>query len=203
MGIIQRVPRLNIRPKHLIKVYAANIGEPIPLLRNATDLVNWFKEGGGATYLNKLTQIGTIQSITITTERGVGFYRTLNAEHLGKIRETYPHLPRYSATVENVVFYKEHLLNAFQATAQGDVFTKSPDNDTSIVPTFNIYNQIAPLILKVEMYEPDPKNKTEDKTRALLLWDCWFAESTIEFAVDEDIFMTQEGSITFAWLISI
>jgi len=198
--VIERVPKLNIRPKHLVKVYASNTKEPIPLLRE-TDLTfdNISKYLGS----DRLVQIGTIQSITITSERGTGFYRNLDYTNLGKIRETYPHLPNYSASVRNVAFYSQHLLNAFQATVQGDVFTKSPGetDDKSIVPTFNIYNQIAPLIIKVDMLEPANDASTIDKSKSIILWDCWFGNSEIEFSVEEDIFLVQEAEIKFAWLI--
>jgi len=198
--VISRVPRLNIRPKHLVKVYSFNIGTPIPLVRTADDFE---KVKPLIKNLDNFQLIGTIQSIRITSTRGTGFYRVLNYEQLGKIKETYPHLPTYTASVTNVVFYKSHLLNAFRATDQGDVFTTSPNNDTSIVPTFNIYNQIAPLLIKIDMLEPGDKEFTEDnqKVKSLILWDCWFKESTIEFKVETDLFMTQESEITFAWIL--
>ena len=206
MGVLSRVPKLNIRPRHLIEVYASNINKPIPLLREGINVQTII-----SSYLSDAVKIGTIQSITITSEREVGFYRTLNAEHLGKIRETYPHLPKYSAHVKNVVFYDKHLLNVFQATTKtGDVFSSNPRDDGSIVPTFNIYNQIAPLIIKITMYEPGIENDElaykdnyDQASRTLILWDCWFKESTIEFDVEEDIFMVQESDITFAWLTSM
>jgi len=216
MAIIERVPKLNMRPKHLVKVYATNTSNPIPLLRNPGDIsvvsgTNnnnpslTIKNGSEEKITIELVQIGTIQSIEITTERGTGFYRNLDYQHLGKIRETYPHLPTYSASVKNVAFYSQHLLNAFQATNQGDVFTKSPTptSDTSIDPTFNIYNQIAPLIIKVDMLEPKENNYAEDGTKSVLLWDCWFGKSEIEFSIEEDIFLTQEADITFAWLMPL
>jgi hypothetical protein len=206
MAIIERVPRLNIRPKHLIKVYSLNIEGPIPLIRSDTDLE---KAKELIDELAKSDPIGTIQSITITSTRGVGFYRILNFDYLGKIYETYPHLSKYSASVTNVAFYKQHLLNAFKATKQGDVFTNAnaESNNTSIVPTFNIYNQIAPLIIKVEMLEPSTDDKgnvsyTNGSTRSIILWDCWFDKSEIEFKVEEDVLTTQEADITFAWIFT-
>jgi hypothetical protein len=205
MAIIKRVPRLNIRPKHLIKVYSLNIEGPIPLIRNDTDLKK-VRE-----LISKLAEsdlIGTMQSITISSTRGVGYYRILNFDYLGKIYETYPHLPKYSASVTNVAFYKQHLLNAFKATQQGDVFTNAAvSTDTPIVPTFNIYNQIAPLIIKVEMLEPGVGEDgnisyTNGSTRSIILWDCWFDKSEIEFKVEEDVLTTQEAEITFAWIFT-
>jgi len=205
MAIIERVPRLNIRPKHLIKVYSLNIGGPIPLIRSDTDL------GKAKELINALAKsdpIGTMQSITISSTRGVSYYRILNFDYLGKIYETYPHLPKYSASVTNVAFYKQHLLNAFKATQQGDVFTNAnaESNNTSIVPTFNIYNQIAPLIIKVEILEPEVTNGnisySNGSTRSIILWDCWFNKSEIEFKVEDDVLTTQEAEITFAWIFT-
>ena len=216
--VIERVPKLNIRPKHLIKVYAGNTNNPIPLLRTVDTVVSTVTSSNNGITLEiggkkgnevvesvqlNLVQVGTIQSITITTERDVGFYRNLDYQNLGKIRETYPHLPNYSASVKNVAFYSQHLLNAFQATNQGDVFNKLPEakTDTSIDPTFNIYNQIAPLIIKVDMLEKGEDNT--DKVKSLILWDCWFDKSEIEFSVEEDIFLVQEAGIKFAWLMPV
>jgi len=215
--VIERVPKLNIRPKHLVKVYASNLDSPIPLLRNISSVSATTSVLNGRTVLTltitegketkpytlDLVQVGTIQSITLTTDRGVGFYRNLDYQNLGKIRETYPHLPNYSASVKNVAFYSQHLLNAFQATKQGDVFTKLPEANpnTSIDPTFNIYNQIAPLIIKVDMLEKGGDN--QDKVRSLILWDCWFDKSEIEFSIEEDIFLVQEAGMKFAWLMPV
>ena len=208
MAIIERVPRLNIRPKHLIKVYSLNVEGPIPLIRSDTDLE---KAKELIDELAKSDPIGTIQSITITSTREVGYYRILNSDYLGKIYETYPHLPKYSASVTNVAFYKQHLLNAFKATKQGDVFTNigtgTESDKESIVPTFNIYNQIAPLIIKVEMLEPGTDNEgnisyKNGSARSIILWDCWFEKSEIEFKVEEDVLTTQEADITFAWIFT-
>lgn len=193
--VIERIPKLNIRPKHLIRVYSWNYAAPIPLLRTQEDVSRAISNLSAL--FNNATPIGTIQSITITSSRPVNFYRCLNYEHLGKIRETYPGLPNHTARVEAVAFYTSHLLNAFKATKQGDVFAKGASPDDSIDPTFNIYNQIAPLIIKVDMLEP------EDTVSSIVLWDCWFKQSTITFEVkDADLAIVQEADITFAYPIA-
>lgn len=197
--VIERVPRLNIRPKHLIKVYSSNIDQAIPLFRNEDNAaIQKIVEN----YLSNCQLVGTIQKLSITSERDVNFYRTLDYSNLGKIRETYPSLPDHTATASVIAFYTKHLLNVFKATSQGDVFMTSASSDDSIIPTFNIYNQIAPLIIKVELLEPDNTDPSKDSTTTLILWDCWFRNSEIEFDVTTaDLAIIQESEIKFAYPI--
>lgn len=196
--VIDRIPKLNIRPKHLIKVYSYNINSPIPLFRSMDNTeIEKLRN-----LINSITQnepIGIIQSITITSSRGVEFYRTLNYDHLGKIRETYPGLPNHTARAEVIALYRSHLLNAFKATEQGDVFMKSSEQDSSVTPTFNIYNQIAPLLIKIDMLEND------QNVKSILLWDCWFKNSDIKFEItsENDLAVIQEADITFAYPLAI
>lgn len=202
---IERVPRVNFRPRHLITVYSVNIGAAIPLARDAASL------DAILSTIHRIAsdtnnKIGTIQSLTISSSRDVNFYRCLDAQNLGKIRETYPGLPSHTAKASVIAFYKEHLLNAFRATPTGDVFMGPPTNDTSVVPSFNIYNQIAPLIIRIDMYEPENPTSVQLKevVRTVYLWDCWLGNSEIEFDITDssDLAIVQEADIRFAFPIT-
>lgn len=204
MGVIARVPQTNIRLKHLIRVYSYRWNKPIPLIRSAADFTanTDVRDILAAISSDQLKPIGTIQKLNINTSRENNIYRTLDYEQLGKIREVYPGLPEYTADVTNVALYRSHLVDAFQASTQ-DVFSGASSTESGIVPCFNIYNQISPLIIKVDMLEPQIGNPTEDSARSVILWDAWLKSSNIDFSIDDanDLAVIQESSITFGWLV--
>lgn len=199
---ITRIPRTNVRPNYLIKVYSTNINKPIPLLRASQNFLSDVQS-----YMSDMKDpIGYVQSISLSTTRTNKVYRELNFSSLGKIKEVYPGLAKYSAKVSKIAIFSEHLLDAFKATSK-DYFSGTTGD--GLVSGFNIYNQIAPLILKLDLLEPveHPETKewtAEDKTTSIILWDCWFKSSAIDFAISEeaDLALTQESDIEFAWLIA-
>lgn len=200
--VIQRIPKTNIRPKYLIKVYSINVNQPIPLLNDSTkNLADIIKE---YSYGNP---IGVVQSIEINSSRTNSFYRELNFDTIGKIKETYPGLSKYSGKVSKIALYKEHLLDAFKAVEK-DVFTGDTSTD-ALSASFNIYNQISPLIIKFDLLEPKVNSENgawepTGSTTSIVLWDVWFKNSIIEFSIEEetDLAIIQESDISFAWLVA-
>lgn len=199
---ITKIPKVNYRPKYLAKVYASNTNAPIPLIRSTgsnqkdTDLYSQI-----SSYLANLKgPIGVIQKVSISSSRNNAIYREINFESLGRIKEVCPGLVEYSGSVSKMALYNEHLLDAF-AAAKSDVY----NNDTtenSLLAGFNIYNQIAPLILKIDLL--DNIQYPSDNVTSIILWDCWFKQSEIEFDITstDDLAVVQESEIKFAWLIT-
>jgi hypothetical protein len=207
MAIVERIPQTNIRLKHLVKVYSLRSDGPIPLIRSAEDItanpqvqaiITSLGQTSGENAPTKL--IGTMQTINITSSRDNQIYRVLNYDLLGKIKEVYPGLPDYTAHVSNVALFKTHLVDAFQAATK-DVFSGDSTTQDGIVPCFNIYNQISPLIIKIDVLAPGTANT--DITRSVILWDAWFKQSNLEFSVEDvsDLAIMQESDVTFAWPI--
>lgn len=207
MAIVERIPQTNIRLKHLVKMYSLRSDGPIPLIRTADDITSnpqvqaiiaSLGQTSGDNAPTKL--IGTIQTLNISSSRDNKIYRVLNFDLLGKIKEVYPGLPDYTAKVNNVALFKQHLVDAFQSASK-DVFSGDSSSQDGIVPCFNIYNQISPLIIKVDVLAPGAGNT--DVTRSVILWDAWFKQSNLKFSVEDasDLAVMQESDITFAWPI--
>jgi hypothetical protein len=199
--VIERVPKTNLRLKHLIKVYSHREDGPIPLVRSAKE----FQDSAAiiTASIDSATPIGTIQTLNLNSSRTNNIYRTLNSDLLGKIKEVYPSLPEYTGTVNNVALYTQHLVDAFQASTQ-DVFSGQGTTTNAQLPCFNIYNQIAPLIIKVQMLGPEGGTDfAADATKTIVLWDVWFESSNLEFNVtDDDLAVVQESNIRYVWLIA-
>jgi hypothetical protein len=199
VSIIERIPKLNIRPKHLIKIYAGNLSQPFDLdSLNATDIISKITTDEKG---NPVSPIGGVQSVKITSERDLYVWRELNYETLGKIMEVYPSLGEFSVEVSKVAFFEEHLLDAFKAV-ESDVF----NNDVTanaVVSSFNIYNQIKPLHIIVELLGNEESNN-DPQTNKVLIYDCWFDKSEIEFdATEDNLMIVQSATLTAAGLITV
>jgi len=189
--VIERVPLLNMRPKHLIKVYAASSTGPFDAY--TTDL---------STLLSNLGDpIGGVQSLKISSSRDLNVWRELNYDTLGRIMEVYPSLGEFEVSVEKIAFFINHLLDAFKATEYGDVFSKSPTGTPDkLGASFNIYNQIAPIHIVVELLgKQEVAQQVQEKVTKVLIYDCWFDKSEITFDVtDNDLAIVQEATLTAA-----
>jgi hypothetical protein len=112
-------------------------------------------------------------------------------------------MAEYSGTISNMALYTQHLVDAFQS-ATVDSFTGTRVSDVeapNFVPCFNIYNQISPLIITIDMLEPVAGSFNETKVRKMMLWDVWFDSSNLEFNItDDNLAMVQDAKIKFAWL---
>jgi hypothetical protein len=196
MPVIERIPKLNIRPKHLIKIYSIPLEGPFDLPtfdQNITSLINSIADA---------QPIGGAQSVTVTSERDLYIWRELNYDTLGRIMEVYPSLGEFSVSVSKVAFFKEHLLDAFKAVEYGDVFS-GENNLDKLSASFNIYNQIAPIHIVVELLGNESKNNSP-VTNKVLIYDCWFDKSEIEFDVTEDnLLIIQSATLTAAGITAI
>jgi hypothetical protein len=212
MAIVGRIPQTNIRLKHLIKVYSLRSDGPIPLIRTAADItanprvISIINSLGDTENANSPTKlIGTIQTMSIESERDNNFYRVLNFDTLGKIQEVYPGLPEFTGSVKNVALFNKHLVDSFQASTT-DYFSGEGTNSDPIAPCFNIYNQISPLLVKVDVLAPGSVAGglyDGDVTKSVILWDFWLTTSNLKFSVDSvsDLAITQESDFKFAWPI--
>lgn len=193
MSIIERIPKLNMRSKHLIKVYSfASEG-----VFNDTDVAS-----ASALYekFNSSKPIGAIQSLSITTDRDVKEWRELNYDTLGRIMETYPTLPEFKVSVSKIALFNEHLLDAFKAVSK-DVFAGTTV-DNPLKSSFNIYNQISPIHLLVDILSPSNNSYNGSKNIYVMVYDCWFDKSEIKFEIDtDDVKIVQDAELTCAGLI--
>ena len=187
MAIIERVPLLNMRPRHLIKVYATPSTKPFDAYNvNLSELMK-----------NLGDPIGGIQSLRVTSSRDLNVWRELNYDTLGRIMEVYPSLGEFEVAVEKIAFFTEHLLNAFKAVEKGDIFNSVTGSTDKVGASFNIYNQIAPIHIIVELL--DKNDQSQETTLKVLIYDCWFDKSEIEFDVtDNDLAIVQEATLTAA-----
>jgi hypothetical protein len=167
-----------------------------------------------AEFVNNLTNpIGGVQSVKINSTRDLFQWRELNASTLGRIMEVYPSLGEFSVDVERIAFYNSGLLDAFKAVENGDVFMKAPPADTTTVTDseklnagFNIYNQITPLHLVLELPAPNGSPvaagsfSTERPTK-VLVYDCWFDKAEVNFDItNNDLKIVQGATLTAAGL---
>jgi len=188
--VIERVPLLNMRPRHLIKVYSTPASVPFDAYTaNLSDLI---KDLGDP--------IGGIQSLKITSSRDLNVWRELNYETLGRIMEVYPSLGEFEVAVEKIAFFTNHLLDAFKAVEKGDIFSTAAGTTDKVGASFNIYNQIAPIHIIVELLDRKlENNQSQETTLKVLIYDCWFDKSEIEFDVtDNDLAIVQEATLTAA-----
>ncbi|MEM2174483.1 MAG: hypothetical protein QXI58_02520 [Candidatus Micrarchaeia archaeon] len=198
--VVERVPLLNIRPRHLIKVYSVPSKVPFDAYNmDVSSLIN---------SLSKLDPIGGIQSLTITSTRELNQWRELNYDTLGRVMEVYPSLGTFEVSVERIAFYKNHLLDAFCGPLK-DHYSKSND-EKNVSTTFNVYNQIAPIHILVEMpiqevtTGSDGKTTLSEKIAKVLIYDCWFDKSEIEFNVtDDNLAIVQEATLTAAGITAV
>jgi hypothetical protein len=195
--VISRIPKTNIRLKHLIKIYS---GQQNPA--QAFDLQN----ANFKTLITDITSapaIGGVKTLSVKSERELYSWRELNYATLGKIMEVYPSLGEFSISASKIAFYAEHLIDAFQAVKQGDVFNGTEGDMLSA--GLNIYNQIAPLYILIDVLTPNATtgSKAFDPDKSdnieVLLYDCWFDKSEIEFDVtDDDLALVQDAELTCA-----
>jgi hypothetical protein len=196
MSVIERIPKLNIRPKHLIKIYSIPLNGPFDLPTFDKNIQTLIES------IAKSQPIGGAQSVTVTSERDLYVWRELNYDTLGRIMEVYPSLGEFSVSVSKVAFFKEHLLDAFKAVESGDVFS-GENNLDKLNASFNIYNQIAPIHIVVELLGNEKSNNSP-ATNKVLIYDCWFDKSEIEFDVTEDnLLIVQSATLTAAGITAI
>ena len=194
MSIIERVPKLNIRQKHLIKVFSFALDVPFNenSISSAEDLYKKFESS---------KPIGAIQSLSITTDRDLKEWRELNYDTLGRVMEVYPSLPEFKINVSKIALYKEHLLDAFGAVKK-DVFAGSKE-DNALKASFNIYNQISPINICVDILSPSNNSYSDSKNVFVMIYDCWFDKSEIEFEIGaDDIRIVQDAELTCAGLLT-
>lgn len=192
--VIERVPRLNMRPKHLIQVFASPETGPFDAYAANFDIRSLIANN---------QPIGGIQTLTIRSERGLYEWRELNYETLGRVMEVYPGLGTFEVDVTKVAFYKEHLLDAFKV-AEIDLYTRSTSVD-GVGASFNVYNQIKPLHIVVRLLEPNQGvDYNTPSTTLVLIYDCWFDKSEITFDVTtEDLIIKQSATLTAAGITAI
>jgi hypothetical protein len=198
MAIIERIPRTNIRQKHLIKVFSLPTNEAFDL--NSVDFTALISR------LNTSTPIGGIQELSIETSRELYDWRELNYDTLGRIMEVYPSLGEFKVTVGKVALYTEHMLDAFKAVDK-DVFAGSSDSNP-LNASYNVYNQISPLFLLVDVLTPTNTTGAgafeTSQNISVLLYDCWFDKSNLEFDVtDDDLKMLQDAELTCAGIYTV
>jgi len=119
--------------------------------------------------------VGSCRGLTINQERETNnFRREFGAPFTGEPAETYPGLPKYSATLERVDLYDKNLLEAFG------------------IDDVNIVAQYKPLILVVEQPVPEDLqgnpltvNGSPMKRRTYILPGAWFGSMPIEFDIDD------------------
>jgi hypothetical protein len=193
MAIIERIPKTNIRQKQLIKIYALPTNEAFDL--ETVDFSDMIKR------LAATAPIGGVQTVELTSERDLNVWRELNYDTLGKIMEVYPSLGEFSATVKKVAFYNAHILEAFKAVDK-DVFAGSSNSDP-ISAGYNVYNQISPLFVLIDVLTPTTTTGgtsfSDTQNISVLLYDCWFDKSELEFDVtDNDLALMQDATLTAA-----
>ena len=193
MAIIERIPKLNARVKHLIKVYSFELNKAFNEAN--IDITALHKD------IEKKEPIGAIQKLSIKTEKELHHWRELNYDTLGRIMEVYPSLPKYSISVDKIALFKNHLLDAFSAVKK-DVFA-GDTNDNPLKASFNIYNQIAPIHIGVDILTPTTNEYSGSKNIFVLLYDCWFDKSEIEFNISDktNLVIVQQAELTCAGLI--
>jgi len=187
MAIIERVPLLNMRPRHLIKVYTTPSTGPFDAYNvNLSELMK-----------NLGDPIGGVRSLRVTSSRDLNVWRELNYDTLGRIMEVYPSLGEFEVAVEKIAFFTEHLLDTFKAVEKGDIFNSATGSTDKVGASFNIYNQIAPIHIVVELL--DKNDQSQETTLKVLIYDCWFDKSEIEFDVtDNDLAIVQDATLKAA-----
>jgi len=128
-----------------------------------------------AANLTNAVTVGSARSLTINQERDTNnMRREFGAPFTGEPAETYPGLPKYSATLERVDLYDKNLLEAFG------------------IDDVNIVAQFKPLILVVEQPVPTDINGNPltvngiaMKPRTYILPGAWFNSMPIEYDIDD------------------
>lgn len=189
--VIEKVPLVNIRQKHLIKVYSFPVTEPFDAYTFNPDIQS---------LVQNLEPIGGVQSVEISSERELYSWRELNFDTLGRVMEVYPSLGEFTVSVSKIAFYKEHLLDAFKAV-KADMYSSLSGANDPVLASFNVYNQIAPIHIVISALEKDQNN--QEITRFIMIYDCWFNKSEITFSItDDNLAIIQSAELTAAGIFS-
>lgn len=198
MAIIERIPKTNIRQKQLIKIYALPTNEAFDL--ETVDFSALIKT------MATTSPIGGVQTVEINSERELNVWRELNYDTLDKIMEVYPSLGEFKITTSKMAFYKEHLLDGFKAVNK-DVFAGASNSDP-LSASYNVYNQISPLFILIDVLTPSTTTGStsfsDTANISVLLYDCWFDKSELEFDVtDNDLATKQDAVLTAAGIYTM